>query len=209
MQIGYTAGSRSRPRIGWARNIRRKLKAKELADLTTRSSSAFAFAWNMFQNQLPDEVMDDFNEYLTSSDIVRMHPSGKKHRNKKGEYTICNRGEAITFHNVDLAPPAGFFGVNYCRYAISFSRLPPSLRWCPLDLFTMSRVPTAMRSRGPQHASLGTKEILAVTSSSPTTASRSVQPRTPSSFGYRPIGMELGLPTVIQRLLTLDFTSQD
>ena len=46
-----------------------------------------------------------------------MDPSGKKRNKITGAYTICgDRTQAIDFEDVELAPPAGFLGVNYTRY---------------------------------------------------------------------------------------------
>ena len=123
VQIGYTAGSRSRPRLGWAKNIKRKLRQGVLADLTYRSSSAFALAWNAFRMQLPDEVMEDFNNYFISSGIVRMDPSGQNQKTK-GVYTILDgdNQEPVLFQDAELAPPSGFFGANYTRYFLTFTQ---------------------------------------------------------------------------------------
>ena len=118
MQLGYTAGARSHPRLGWARNLRWKLPNSRIRGLTEQSSSVFALDWNMFKMQLPDEVMDSFNRWLEDSEIVRMNPSGKRTR-ASGKYTICNGEDPVDFHNVELAPPAGVFGANYTRYSKS------------------------------------------------------------------------------------------
>ena len=117
VQIGYTAGSRSRPRIDWARNIKRKLSGNAISDLTYRSSAVFALAWNMFRMQLPPTVVDSFNEYFIDSGIIRMDPSGQNREMATGEYTILDNGQnPTTFYDVELAPPSGFFGANYTRY---------------------------------------------------------------------------------------------
>ena len=78
----------------------------------------FAFAWNAFRNQLPPEVIANFDKYLTGSGITRMNTSGRKNK-KMGAYTICDDEESVEFFDVELAPPAGVVGVNYTRYACS------------------------------------------------------------------------------------------
>jgi len=117
VQLGYTAGARSWLCLGWARNLRRKLPNSRIRDLTYQSSSVFGLAWNMFQMQLPDEVIEDFNKWLEDSQIVKMNPSGNQKR-PSGKYTICNGENPVTFHDVELAPPAGVFGANYTRYLL-------------------------------------------------------------------------------------------
>ena len=167
MQLGYTAGSRSRPRIGWARNIRRKQPKGALQDLTYRSSSAFAFAWNLFRMQLPSEVIGNFNEYLAKSQIMRMDPLGNRQK-IVGTYTICDGDIPVEFHDAELAPPAGVFGANYTRYANPHSIM-FSLSSRPLsDTSTTSRAPTGMRCHGLQYASPNTQATQAETSSYPT-----------------------------------------
>lgn len=136
VQIGYTAGSRSRPRINWARNIKRKLSGDAAADLTYRSSSVFALAWNAFRMQLPDEVMDDFNKYFIESGIVRMDPSGQRQEVATGEYTILD-ASPIMFNDVELAPPSGFFGANYTRYVQHFpSHFPAGIKLTAAQVYS-------------------------------------------------------------------------
>jgi len=66
--------------------------------------------------QLPQEVVADFNKYLTNSRIFRMDPSGKKRKKVRGTYAILeDRENSIEFHDVELSPPSGFFGANYTR----------------------------------------------------------------------------------------------
>ena len=67
--------------------------------------------------QLPEEVIAEFDGYLERSQIYRMDPSGKKVKKKvRGTYTILKDGNnPISFNNIELAPPSGFFGANYTR----------------------------------------------------------------------------------------------
>ena len=46
-----------------------------------------------------------------------MDPSGKKKRKSaRGKYSILeDTKNPIDFHDVELAPPSGFFGANYAR----------------------------------------------------------------------------------------------
>ena len=95
--------------------------------------------------QLPQEVIVDFNKYLAGSQIMRMDPS-----KEAGKYTICDEESKVTFHDVEMAPPAGFFGVNYARCVqySSTGAIPTKLL---SDPSTMSHVPTGMLYHGPQH----------------------------------------------------------
>ena len=90
-----------------------------MADLTERSSSVFALAWNMFRNQLPEEIISEFDTFLKKSNIHRMNPSGGRGKKERGSYTICDGDYPVKFCNVELAPPAGFFASNYARCVVS------------------------------------------------------------------------------------------
>ena len=155
--------------------------------------------------QLPEEVMANFNKYLASPQIMHMDPLGRK-KKLVGEYTICDGEEPVSFHNVELVPPAGFFGTNYTWYA------QPSLNWYTSsqlslsDSFTMNQVPTSMVCHSSLLASPGKRVMLVGTFSFQTMESRSVQQRTLLLYGSQLGGMGQGWPTVTQRPMTQDST---
>ncbi|RDB16118.1 hypothetical protein Hypma_003386 [Hypsizygus marmoreus] len=103
-QAGYSAGSRSAtaPAFDWVKNIRsRKHAAEKGDDMNAKSSSAFAFFWNMLRVQLPGEVLDDFSDFLAEMGSLRMDV-------KIGD-------DEFQFHGAELAPPAGVCAENYSR----------------------------------------------------------------------------------------------
>ena len=78
------------------------------------SSSVFALFWNILRKQMPNEVNEDFNKWLTSKEMVRMDTKGSQ-ESVKGVYTVKCGGDLFTFHDVDMPPPSGCFGTNYTR----------------------------------------------------------------------------------------------
>ena len=80
------------------------------------SSSVFALFWNILRNQLPDEIMDDFQAWLENNRMVRMDAGGAQDV-QHGEYTVKYKDDEFVFHGVELPPPSGVFGTNYSRYA--------------------------------------------------------------------------------------------
>lgn len=117
-QIGYTAGARSDPELGWARNLLRKQTGATVDRLMYESSSAFAVFWNILRNQLPKEVNDDFETWLKDNEMVRMDTKGRQD-STQGEYTVKYGDDTFVFHGVDMPPPSGYFGTNYSRSAMA------------------------------------------------------------------------------------------
>jgi len=116
-QIGYTAGSRSNPSLGWARNLEGKKTEAAVTKLTFESSSVFALFWNILRQQLPEEIIEDFNAWLKEHEMVRMDTSGSQDRTE-GMYTVEYGDLKFEFHGVEMPPPSGVFGTNYTRFAI-------------------------------------------------------------------------------------------
>jgi hypothetical protein len=114
-QIGYTAGARSSPQLGWARNLLSKQAEETASRLMYESSSVFALFWNILRNQLPGEVNHSFEEWLEKTQIVRMDTMGSQD-STEGAYTVKYGEDVYEFHGVDMPPPSGVFGTNYTRF---------------------------------------------------------------------------------------------
>jgi hypothetical protein len=119
VQLGYSAGARSQPSFHWVRNIvLRNLDAAEIADNDRKTSSVFAFAWQLMRNRLPPEIMQDFDVFLQSSQLKRMDGNGsmcQSHGDIQGTYEVSIGRKVFDFCQAELAPPAGVFGTNYSR----------------------------------------------------------------------------------------------
>lgn len=116
---GYSAGARSRPCFGWAKNLTRKHSQEEVKSLDYESSSVFALFWNMCKHRLPSSVIDDIEGYMEKTGISRMDGNGLMAADgdpAKGRYTVsAGAGAAFTICEADLAPPTGVFAANYSR----------------------------------------------------------------------------------------------
>jgi hypothetical protein len=94
--------------------------------MDVNESSAFALVWNMIRSRLPDEILSDFDEFTTRTNIKRMDADGLM-TDSAGQtfYSITAGGDNFVFHGAELAPPAGVFGKNYSRLVESL------LQFCP------------------------------------------------------------------------------
>lgn len=117
-QIGYTSGARSKRELGWAKNVIHKMSQDEKSRLDYESASVFAMFWNMCRTKLPTEIIDDFDNFFQKTKAPRMNTS-KELMEEEGKYTINDTQRSHTFHGVKMAPPCGFFGVNYSRYGFA------------------------------------------------------------------------------------------
>lgn len=114
MQIGYSGGSRSNPSFDWARNLLSKKHSKqEVEKFNFTCSSVFALFWNMCRKILHPEIIEDIEAFLATG-VPRMD-MGAKGEGGRSTYTISHQDEEFDFHQGKLAPPVGFFSVNYAR----------------------------------------------------------------------------------------------
>jgi hypothetical protein len=110
---GYTAGARSQPMFGWARNLKRKMADKDARSQRYRSSSLFALLWNMIRTRLPEEILADFDKYLHDNSLLRMD-GGSKGKSEI-RFTVGAGEWELDFFDLELAPPSGAIGKNYAR----------------------------------------------------------------------------------------------
>ncbi|KAI0351087.1 hypothetical protein OH77DRAFT_1411632 [Trametes cingulata] len=131
VQVGYTAGARSRPSFNWVRNLlrRQELSPEFLASSDYQTSCLFALAWNMIRARLPGAVTADWIEFLRSNGLPAMD-AGIGIGGTKGDYVIRFGDEEVTFHEAELAPPTGLLNLNYSR-AIHWEHQPHaySVQW--------------------------------------------------------------------------------
>ncbi|KAG6817223.1 hypothetical protein H0H93_007413 [Arthromyces matolae] len=146
--MGYSAGSRSKTAFDWVRNITRKMTDEQKVTSDMAGSVLFAVAWQLMKSQVPQEVIDDFNDFVKSLAIRRMDKgadatswegdNGGRDRGEgkvkvsilgvqegKGRLGVAVGEEEFEFDNVELAPPSGVLGQNYSRWGYT-SRTPPA-----------------------------------------------------------------------------------
>ncbi|KAF8056073.1 hypothetical protein FPV67DRAFT_1678612 [Lyophyllum atratum] len=115
VQMGYSAGSRSRAHFDWVRNVTSAKHDASESDI--RSSSLFALTWQLMRGRLPPEVIDDFDKFLETTKLKRMDANGRlaEGSGSTGTYTVNIGADQFDFHHVELAPPGGVMGVRYSR----------------------------------------------------------------------------------------------
>ena len=74
VQIGISAGARSKPSIDWVKNITSKRLSNDFVDdLDRKTVHAFSLFWMLIQRRLPDELSDDLVTWLAETGIYRMN----------------------------------------------------------------------------------------------------------------------------------------
>ena len=118
-QIGYSAGSRSKPVFDWVKNLlSRRFGAKQVHDLNYKTSSAFAAFWNMCQAWLPPEILQDIADFMEATNIPSMEAT-KQFAARTGTYSVVAKDIKFKFSDALLAPPVGVMARNYTRYCTS------------------------------------------------------------------------------------------
>lgn len=69
----------------------------------------------MLRNQLPEDVIKDFDGWLKEHEMVRMDTLGSQ-ESTEGMYTIKHGDMTFEFHGVEMPPPSGVIGTNYTRF---------------------------------------------------------------------------------------------
>jgi hypothetical protein len=70
----------------------------------------------MVRSRLPDEVIEDFDEFVSGEGLMRMDAkSAMAGEGSKGNYTIQIGETQFNFCEAELAPPTGVFAENYSR----------------------------------------------------------------------------------------------
>ena len=120
MQVGYSAGARSKPTFDWVRNILSKRTSSNTIDILDRESShAFSLFWMLIRKKLPSEISDDIISWLNKTGIPRMNKNALSNLGEESEIGSIDldiAGNIFSFHSAELAPPAGAMAVNYSRY---------------------------------------------------------------------------------------------
>ncbi|KXN82209.1 hypothetical protein AN958_02924 [Leucoagaricus sp. SymC.cos] len=121
---GFTAGSRNAPKFHWAKNIiHRNYMDDGAKKLNYRVSATFALFWNMVKGTAPEDVINDFKQFLLNTGIASMDGSGQMSydENGKGTYTVeigdgSGSVKLFTFKDVELSPPCSASAENYARF---------------------------------------------------------------------------------------------
>ena len=73
---GFSAGACSKLMFGWARNIERRCREKEMiSELARDTAAAFALFWNLCQSWLPPVIVSDINKFVAMHSLPAMDPA--------------------------------------------------------------------------------------------------------------------------------------
>ena len=118
--VGFSAGARSSPSFGWARNIKQstfqdKTKVQDtIEELNEDTCAAFALFWNLCRSWLPDEIINDIDASTLSLGLPPMAPTVQDSHDGGYHITLPD-GLTVSFSDVRLAPPMGLTANNYAR----------------------------------------------------------------------------------------------
>ena len=119
VQLGISAGSRSKPMIDWVKNILSNCLSDDFVDnLDQKTTHAFLLLWMLICRKLPDELSDDLVTWLTETGIYHMNKDavrGFRERSDEGEIELDIGGNSFNFQWAELAPPSGVMAANYSR----------------------------------------------------------------------------------------------
>ncbi|KAF8331270.1 hypothetical protein F5887DRAFT_895022 [Amanita rubescens] len=117
---GFSAGARSKPSFGWARNFLPKTFADKgsmedtIEDINQNTCAAFALFWNICRSWVPPTIIDDIDKFTIGSGLPPMHPDIIEGHDS--DYQITINQLTFTFSNARLAPPMGLTANNYARF---------------------------------------------------------------------------------------------
>jgi hypothetical protein len=121
VQVGVSAGARSKGAIHWVRNISTtRLSDDYVDDLDRKTAHAFSLLWMLIRRKLPDELSDDLVAWLKETGIFRMNKKAVmarafKGQDEEGEIELDIGGNTFNFQWAELAPPSGVMAANYSR----------------------------------------------------------------------------------------------
>lgn len=114
---GWSAGPRSRTHFDWVRNFTAKGVNQE--SYQVKSASVFALFWNLIRSFGPPVVVQDLEQFASSSGIYGMDPAIYG-GGKENLYAVTVDGVEVMFQNAHMSPPQGVFARNYARYVCFF-----------------------------------------------------------------------------------------
>ena len=118
VQVGVSAGARSKPSLDWVKNIITKHSGSFVDHLDCKTAHAFSLLWMLIRRRLPDELSDDLVTWMAETGIYRMNKEvvqGFREKTDTGEIELDIGGNSFNFQWAELAPPSGVMAANYSR----------------------------------------------------------------------------------------------
>jgi len=118
VQVGISAGARSKPSLDWVKNILKKHSDDFVDDLDRKTAHAFSLLWMLIRRRLPDKLSDDLVTWMAETGIYRMNKEAVRgfwENSATGEIELDIGGNSFDFQWAELAPPSGAMAANYSR----------------------------------------------------------------------------------------------
>lgn len=113
--IGFTAGSRSTPAFGMARNfISREGSEVENAE-NQELAAIMSYFWVRAKCLYPAEVVQDFEDYYSRYNIPRFDPDWPASYSDRGTLAFPLAAGKYTFQDIERAPGCGIVAQRYAR----------------------------------------------------------------------------------------------
>jgi hypothetical protein len=119
VQVGVSAGARSKPSLDWVRNITSNRLSDDLVDdLDQKTAHAFSLFWMLIRRKLPNDLSDDLVFWLTETGLFRMNKKAVQRLQEPtvvGDIELDIGGNSFNFEWAEQAPPSGVMAANYSR----------------------------------------------------------------------------------------------
>lgn len=118
VQVGLSAGSRSKPSLDWVKNILSRHSDAFVDSLDRKTAHAFALFWMLIRRRLPNQLTDDLVTWLAETGMYRMNKEmvkGLREKSDTGAIELDIGDDFFDFQWAELAPPSGVIAANYSR----------------------------------------------------------------------------------------------
>ncbi|KAH9831726.1 uncharacterized protein C8Q71DRAFT_726620 [Rhodofomes roseus] len=129
--VGYSAGSCSSPAFNYSWNIEaKKLLEEFVCSHHMAVSSLFSLFYQLMRANLPNKVLEDYEEYIAKHGFPHMDARGAIPVNDEGcsNYYVKKGGKMFTFHGTKPALPAGVAVLTQLQTGGNFYLAPDGIK---------------------------------------------------------------------------------
>lgn len=113
VQVGFGAGSLSRPQFGLVKNLLWRGAATEQTQRDI--SSLLTYFWNRSKSLLPTEIVSDMEEFYSHHDLPRLDPDWPASAKSFGKLQFPASCGGHSYDRVPLAPGCAVLAERYAR----------------------------------------------------------------------------------------------
>jgi hypothetical protein len=111
--IGFTAGARSVPRFGLARNF--LCKPEDTSKIDLRNAAVAAYFWQHLQQAHPPEIAADIAAFYRTYNLPLLDPMWPYSAQSSGQLSFPSPSGPLVFHDVAFAPSCLAMSSCYSR----------------------------------------------------------------------------------------------